>query len=211
MFAGTMRVNAASAGCYIVDGVTYQAATCPNDAVIRRGIENGNCYLAAVGSGGQTSFRQTDCTTFSLGDSPRDYNPDYNPDEATKDTTKIDTFTVNPAGDCRASGSDNCIAEDIQLAVNFLSAGVGIIITMVIIFAGLQYLTARDNPQAVQAAKTRITNAVIALIAFVFVYAFLQWIVPGGVFSGSAPTAPTAPTTRTNPAICQSDPTRCIE
>lgn len=99
-----------------------------------------------------------------------------------QDTTSKDTFMTNPAGDCGTSGNDNCINKDIQLVVNFLSAGVGVVITIVIIIAGLQYMTSRDNPQAVQASKTRLINAVIALVAFVFIYAFLQWVVPGGVF-----------------------------
>ncbi len=90
-------------------------------------------------------------------------------------------FKTNAAGDC-GDAYNNCITRDIQVAINVLSIGVGVVITIMIVIAGLQYMTARDNPQSIQAAKTKITNAVIALVAFVFVYAFLQWIVPGGIF-----------------------------
>jgi hypothetical protein len=48
--------------------------------------------------------------------------------------------------------------------------------------AGVQYTTSRDNPQAVQAAKQKIWNVLIGLLAFFFLYAFVQWIIPGGVF-----------------------------
>lgn len=91
-------------------------------------------------------------------------------------------LVTNAAGDC---GDENgsCIMNDIQIAINVLSIGIGLIIAGSIAFAGLQYMTARDNPQAVSAAKNRIINSVIALIAFVFIYAFLQWVVPGGIFS----------------------------
>lgn len=79
--------------------------------------------------------------------------------------------------------SGNPIVTDINQIVNFLSAGVGIVVTGVIIVGGIQYMTAGDNPQAITAAKKRITNALIALVAFLFMFAFLQWLVPGGVFN----------------------------
>jgi hypothetical protein len=78
--------------------------------------------------------------------------------------------------------SGNPIVKDINQVVGFLSAGVGIIVTGVIIVGGIQYMTAGDNPQAITAAKKRITNGLIALVAFLFMFAFLQWLVPGGVF-----------------------------
>lgn len=77
---------------------------------------------------------------------------------------------------------NNPIVIDIQLVVDFLSVGVGIIVVGVIILGGIQYTIAGDNPQAVTAAKQRIINGLIALVAFIFTFAFLQWVVPGGIF-----------------------------
>lgn len=77
----------------------------------------------------------------------------------------------------------NPIVKDINTIVNFLSAGVGIIVAIVIIVGGIQYSMAGDNAQAVSAAKQRIINGLIALLAFLFMFAFLQWLVPGGAFS----------------------------
>jgi hypothetical protein len=88
---------------------------------------------------------------------------------------------TNAAGDC-GDEDNNCITADIQIGLNVLTIGVGVIITIMIIIGGLQYMLARDNPQAVQAAKAKIINAIVAMISFMFVYAFLQWIVPGGIF-----------------------------
>ncbi|HEY5550162.1 MAG TPA: hypothetical protein VIK37_03145 [Candidatus Saccharimonadales bacterium] len=76
----------------------------------------------------------------------------------------------------------NPIVQDIQVVVNFLSAGVGIVVVGVIILGGIQYSLAGDNPQAVGAAKQRIINGLIALLAFLLTFAFVQWLVPGGVF-----------------------------
>jgi hypothetical protein len=88
----------------------------------------------------------------------------------------------------QASSETDCIAnnalvKDIQQIVNVLSAGVGIVIVGAIIFAGIQYSFAGDNSAMVTKAKHRILNAVIALIIFMLLFAFIQWLVPGGVFS----------------------------
>jgi hypothetical protein len=95
--------------------------------------------------------------------------------------------TYNLKGDCKqAAGGlnkDNCgIIGYIVLATNALTGLVGIIVTLMIAYGGIQYASARDNPQAAAAAKTRIQNAVIAFVMYLFVFTFLQWIIPGGLF-----------------------------
>jgi uncharacterized membrane protein YraQ (UPF0718 family) len=77
----------------------------------------------------------------------------------------------------------NPIVQDIQTIVNFLSALVGIVVTAALILGGIQYSGSRDNPQAMQAAKGRIQNAIIALVMYFLIFAFLQWLIPGGVFA----------------------------
>lgn len=83
---------------------------------------------------------------------------------------------------------NNPIVEDIQLVLNFLSAGVGIVVVGVIILGGIQYAMAGDSAEAIGKAKQRIINGLIALLAFIFLFAFVQWLVPGGIFDNS-PTA----------------------
>lgn len=88
-----------------------------------------------------------------------------------------------PKNDCQ-DGLDegNCgITRWLIVVINILSAVAGLIITIVIIIGGIQYTTAKDDPQAVAAAKGRITNAILALAVYIFFYAMLQWLVPGGV------------------------------
>lgn len=75
----------------------------------------------------------------------------------------------------------NPIINDLKTVVNILSAGVGVVIVGAIIVGGIQYVMAGNNPNAVSAAKQRIANALIALFAFIFIYAFLNWLLPGGV------------------------------
>ena len=66
--------------------------------------------------------------------------------------------------------------------VNFLSAGVILIIIIAITISGIQYSASGDSPDMAKMAKDRIKNAVIALVLYLFMYALLQWIVPGGLF-----------------------------
>ncbi|HET9721603.1 MAG TPA: pilin [Candidatus Saccharimonadales bacterium] len=88
---------------------------------------------------------------------------------------------------CRSGQTaDECLAQspfDKQLnnIVNFLAAGVGIVVIAMIIVGGIQYSIAGDNQDAVGKAKTRIVNAMIALVTFIFAYAILQWLIPGGL------------------------------
>lgn len=88
------------------------------------------------------------------------------------------------------SKSSGCVGADCGLirryfnpVINFLTAVVGIVVTIAIIVGGIQYSTSADDPQKVAAAKARIINAVLAMLAFIFLWAFLQWLVPGGVFN----------------------------
>lgn len=76
----------------------------------------------------------------------------------------------------------NPIVRDINTIVNFLSVGVGLVVIAMLIVGGIQYSIAGDNPQALTAAKQRITNALIALAAYLLTFSFLQWLIPGGVF-----------------------------
>jgi cytochrome bd-type quinol oxidase subunit 2 len=78
--------------------------------------------------------------------------------------------------------SDNKLVTDLNDIVNFLSALVGVVVIAVIIMGGIQYAMAGDSSDAVGKAKSRIVNGLIALVAFIFTFAFLQWIIPGGVF-----------------------------
>ncbi|MEX0919562.1 MAG: hypothetical protein WDZ32_00275, partial [Candidatus Saccharimonadales bacterium] len=59
--------------------------------------------------------------------------------------------------------------------------GVGIVAVGMIIVGGVQYAAARDNPQAIEGAKKRISNAVIGLILFMFMAAIMNFLIPGGI------------------------------
>ncbi|MDO8265402.1 MAG: hypothetical protein Q7T41_00500, partial [Candidatus Saccharibacteria bacterium] len=66
--------------------------------------------------------------------------------------------------------------------LRFVSTGVGIIVTGSIVWAGIQYATSRGNPQGTEAALKRVYNSVIALLIYIFSFAILNFLVPGGLF-----------------------------
>jgi|GEM_PF-2115973 len=82
--------------------------------------------------------------------------------------------------DC-ATSDCNFIQKYINPLIRFLSAGVGVVITLMIIIAGIQYSSAGSDPQKVAASKRKITNAIVALILYLLLFAILNWLVPGGL------------------------------
>jgi hypothetical protein len=79
--------------------------------------------------------------------------------------------------------ADNCaIIGFLVTGINVLSAVAGMVIVFSIMFAGFQYMTAQDNAGQIQQARTRIIWAITALLVFIFSYAILNFLVPGGVF-----------------------------
>ena len=91
----------------------------------------------------------------------------------------------NPAatGKC---GSNNCdlIKTYLNPAINLISGLVGIIVVIGVIIGAVQYASSAGDPQKAAKARGKIAKSLIALIAFGFLYFFLQWIVPGGIFNG---------------------------
>lgn len=79
--------------------------------------------------------------------------------------------------------TDNPMVKLVLFAINFFGALVGVIVIIVIVWSGILYASAGSNPNQVAEAKKRITNAIIALVMYLFLFAFLQWLVPGGVLS----------------------------
>lgn len=85
---------------------------------------------------------------------------------------------------CVSSNPHGCSAlvDAIFAIIRVLSAGVGIVIVGSLMYAGIQYAGARDDPSAVSKAKDRIRGNIIALGLFIFGYALLNYVIPAGFF-----------------------------
>lgn len=77
----------------------------------------------------------------------------------------------------------NPIIVDLKKIIDIVAIGVSIVVIGSIIFAGIQYITAGDNTQTITAAKQRIFRSLFALLAFIFTWALLMWLIPGGIWN----------------------------
>ena len=70
----------------------------------------------------------------------------------------------------------------LNIILTVMTFGVGILGTLGIVVAGIQYLTAKDNEQQVMKAKMRILHIVIGMALWATLYVFVRWLTPGGLF-----------------------------
>lgn len=73
--------------------------------------------------------------------------------------------------------------EDFAYAIiRFLSNGVGVMMILALIGAGIQYTMSEGNAESTMKSKKRITSIVLAAGVYLFSYAILQFLIPGGLF-----------------------------
>jgi hypothetical protein len=84
---------------------------------------------------------------------------------------------------CGASGPrcNHFVNTYINPALAVLTAAVGVLAVISIVVAGIQYSSSADDPATVTKAKQRIFNTVVGLIAYIFLFAFINYLVPGGI------------------------------
>lgn len=95
------------------------------------------------------------------------------------DACKVKTSIV-PV-DCSTGG--NPIWGLLLMVINILTAGIGIVAIGGIIYASILWTTAEDKNAQIVKSKETIFNVVVGLVAFALLYAFLQFLIPGGVFN----------------------------
>lgn len=69
------------------------------------------------------------------------------------------------------------------IAVNILTAGVGVLALAGIVYGAILYTSAGGNAEQVKKAMGVFTNVVIGVVAFGAMFALLNFLVPGGVFN----------------------------
>ncbi len=96
-----------------------------------------------------------------------------------------DCVDTNLFGDCSSGGGINTddqgsgIKRLLSLVVTVLLYGIGAAAVIGVVWAGILYLTARDNEAQVAKAKTRLIEVTIGLIAWAMLFTLLQWLIPG--------------------------------
>lgn len=121
---------------------------------------------SSTGGGSQTS---TDTTT----DTNTNPNPNSDADVNSQCTSILPPDWCTPNGDG--------IVNIINLVLDIMTIGVGVLATIGITIAGIQWLTARDKEDQVVKAKSRIFNIVIGLVVWGIMWLVLSWLLPGGI------------------------------
>ena len=83
-------------------------------------------------------------------------------------------------GNMKDDGKGCGVFTILNLILEILSIGIGILGVIGIMVVGIQYMTAADNEQQTAKAKRRIAEIIIGLIAYAILYAASQWLLPGG-------------------------------
>jgi hypothetical protein len=90
----------------------------------------------------------------------------------------VDSAITDPT--CTENNCD-IIDNYVNPAIRLLSVLVGIAAVIGIIIGAIQISTSAGDPQKAARGKEHIRNALIAVVAYVILFVFLNWIIPGGI------------------------------
>lgn len=84
---------------------------------------------------------------------------------------------------CKSPGDacTNFVQKYLNPFIRLLSMIVGVGAAISLVLAGIRYSSSADDPSAVSKAKTRIVQTIIGLLAYIFLFAFLNYVIPGGL------------------------------
>jgi hypothetical protein len=70
----------------------------------------------------------------------------------------------------------------LDMIITIMTTGVVIVAVGGVLYGAILWTTAADDSGKIQKSKEVIFNVVMGLVAFALMYAFLQYLIPGGVF-----------------------------
>ena len=110
--------------------------------------------------------------------------PEEDPgDGSTGSCGGAETSIIKCDADNSGGIENNGVWALLLMAINILTAGIGIAAVGGIVYGSILYTTAGDNESQIKTAKEVIRNVIIGVIAYIAMFALLQFIIPGGVFS----------------------------
>jgi hypothetical protein len=81
--------------------------------------------------------------------------------------------------DCLAA--NNLFTKYLNPFVYFLGFAAGLGVVIGILIGGIQYMASAGDPQKAAAAKRHIWNAILAMLVYLFMFAIINFLVPGGI------------------------------
>lgn len=88
---------------------------------------------------------------------------------------------INSAGVSNDPATGGAVINYLRGWLRLANGAVALVVMLMLVIAGIQYITSLANPSSVAAAKQRITNAIIALVMWLMMFAALQFLMPGGL------------------------------
>lgn len=101
--------------------------------------------------------------------------------DASTSTTSSGAVILTDCWDKASGENGKGIMCVLKIALDILTVGIGILGVLGIVIVGIQYLTAGGNEEQTRKAKRRMFEIVIGLVAYVLLYALLNWLLPGGL------------------------------
>lgn len=92
-----------------------------------------------------------------------------------------DATKAEEAADDGVKATECLYARYINPLIKLLSAVVGVLAVLSLVVSGVQMSAAGSDPQQIATAKQRIINTLLGVIAYIFIFALLNWVIPGGV------------------------------
>jgi amino acid transporter len=93
--------------------------------------------------------------------------------------TSILEIECNNSNETKDSG----VWQLLVMALNILTAGVGIAAVGGMVYAAILYASARQQADQVKKAKDIMLNIVIGLVSYAGMYLIVNFLIPGGLFS----------------------------
>jgi hypothetical protein len=94
-------------------------------------------------------------------------------------SSKAVSTSIIPCNDSK--DGINCL---LKLAINILTAGIGIAAVGGVVYGSILYTTAGGSAEQMKEAKQIIFNVVLGLVAYALMYSVLNYIIPGGLVIG---------------------------
>ncbi len=92
------------------------------------------------------------------------------------------SITLNVSAAACTKDKCDLIAKYVNPGINLLSAVFGLVAVISLILGGINYAASEGDPQKASKAKQRIVNTIFAVFAYMFLFAFLEFLIPGGLF-----------------------------
>jgi hypothetical protein len=181
--AADLPINPDAPNCFDTGKNGYETIDCATIQIFwGKPLENGHCYVVTP-TLPLPSAHEAKCADLQA----QAALPTTSPTTGTTPGTQTRAQAIDCPQGTTDTGLQQCLQANPVVTrfndiLNFFGIGVGVIVVIMVIVGGIQYAAAGSNPQAVAAAKKRILNAIIALVAFMLLYSFMQYLLPGGAF-----------------------------